>query len=284
MNNKFIYNESINEIIKRRKSVRTYKTDEVSNEIIEKLNKYIEKLNGVFNKSVIFKILDSNEHINGARLGTYGVIKGANKFIAVKINNDDESLIELGYKMEELILYATSLGLGSCWIGGTFKKGQFAKAMEVNQEEILPIISPIGYESENKSFLEKTMKKVSHCNYRKPWNEIFFFRGFTCPLTEHTTLDEFKDVLENVRLAPSALNKQPWRIVKQGENFHFFISNDKEEEKNLYNIKNIDIGIAMCHFDLTCKEKGIKGKFKIVNPHISQIPKHYKYIITWIKE
>ena len=52
----------------------------------------------------------------------------------------------------------------------------------------------------------------------------------------------------------------------------------------LYNIKNIDIGIAMCHFDLTCKEKGIKGKFKIVNPHISQIPKHYKYIITWIKE
>lgn len=68
MNNKFIYNESINEIIKRRKSVRTYKTDEVSNETIEKLNKYIEKLNGVFNKSVIFKILDSNEHINGARL------------------------------------------------------------------------------------------------------------------------------------------------------------------------------------------------------------------------
>ena len=176
MNNKFIYNESINEIIKRRKSVRTYKTDEVSNETIEKLNKYIEKLNGVFNKSVIFKILDSNEHINGARLGTYGVIKGASKFIAVKINNDDESLIELGYKMEELILYATSLGLGTCWIGGTFKKGQFAKAMEVNQEEILPIISPIGYESENKSFLEKTMKKVSHCNYRKPWNEIFFFR------------------------------------------------------------------------------------------------------------
>ena len=50
------------------------------------------------------------------------------------------------------------------------------------------------------------------------------------------------------------------------------------------NIKNIDIGIAMCHFDLTCKEKGIKGEFKIVNPHISQIPKHYKYIITWIKE
>ena len=54
--------------------------------------------------------------------------------------------------------------------------------------------------------------------------------------------------------------------------------------RRLDNIKNIDIGIAMCHFDLTCKEKGIKGEFKIVNPHISQIPKHYKYIITWIKE
>ena len=49
--------------------------------------------------------------------------------------------------MESLILYATSLGLGTCWIGGTFKKGQFAKAIDLKGDEILPIVLPIGYEA-----------------------------------------------------------------------------------------------------------------------------------------
>ena len=85
-------------------------------------------------------------------------------------------------------------------------------------------------------------------------------------------------------MAPSALNKQPWRIVKHGDDFHFFISNDKEEAKEGYDINKIDLGIAMCHFDLTCKELGINGGFKVIDPKIEEVPKHYKYIITWIKE
>ena len=284
MSNKFIFNEDINKIITKRKSVRTYNTEKIPDEILNKLNEYIKSLSGPFDEKVVFKILDSKEHINGAKLGTYGIIKGATKFIAAKIKEGEFALEELGYEMESLVLYATALGLGTCWIGGTFKKGQFAKAMEVESGEILPIISPIGYESENKSFVEKTMRRFSNCDYRKPWNKIFFFRDFSCPLTEHATLDGFKDALENVRLAPSALNKQPWRIVKHGDDFHFFISNDKEEAKEGYDINKIDLGIAMCHFDLNCKELGINGGFKVIDPKIEEVPKHYKYIITWIKE
>ena len=127
------------------------------------------------------------------------------------------------------------------------------------------------------------MRRFSNCDYRKE-DEQNSFRDFSCPLTEHATLDGFKDALENVRLAPSALNKQPWRIVKHGDDFHFFISNDKEEAKEGYDINKIDLGIAMCHFDLTCKELGINGGFKVIDPKIEEVPKHYKYIITWIKE
>ena len=65
---------------------------------------------------------------------------------------------ELGYEMESLVLYATSMGLGTCWLGGTFKKGQFAKAMEVGEGEVLPIVLPIGYANEKKSFIDKTMR------------------------------------------------------------------------------------------------------------------------------
>ena len=103
-------------------------------------------------------------------------------------------LEELGYEMESLVLYATSIGLGTCWLGGTFKKGQFAKAMEVEEGEVLPIVLPIGYAKEKKSLIDKTMRFISKCDKRKQWNEIFYFRDFSCPLTKHYTLDGFEDM------------------------------------------------------------------------------------------
>ena len=85
MVNNFIFNEPINNIVKKRKSIRTYNTEEISSEIIGKLNDYISEINGPFKENITFKILDVKERINGAKLGTYGVIKGANKFIAAKV-------------------------------------------------------------------------------------------------------------------------------------------------------------------------------------------------------
>ncbi len=157
--------------------------------------------------------------------------------------------------------------------------------MEVEEGEVLPIVLPIGYAKEKKSLIDKTMRFISKCDKRKQWNEIFYFRDFSCPLTKHYTLDGFEDMFENVRLAPSAVNKQPWRIVKSGDEFYFYVNEDKEEKKNsVYDIKRIDMGIAMCHFELTCKEHGIKGSFKINEPNINGMPNNYKYIATWVKE
>ena len=77
------------------------------------------------------------------------------------------------------------------------------------------------YEKEKKSIIDKTMRLIAKCEKRKAWNEMFYFRDFSCPLTQHYTLNGFKDAFENVRLAPSAINKQPWRIVKHGNEFGY---------------------------------------------------------------
>ena len=84
----------------------------------------------------------------------------------------------------------------------------------------------IQYEKEEKSFIDKAIRRFSKCEKRKQWNEIFYFKDFSCPLTQHYTLNGFKDAFENVRLAPSAINKQPWRIVKHGEGFDFYINEE----------------------------------------------------------
>jgi hypothetical protein len=78
-----------------------------------------------------------------------------------------------------------------------------------------------------------------------------------------------------LRLAPSAMNAQPWRIIKQNNNFHFY--NSKPNMK----MHDIDMGICMCHFELTLNEAEIKGSWKIQKPEIKDTPKNCDYIISW---
>lgn len=282
MNNIKNIDKSISKAIKDRSSIRSYCNKEIEENNILKIKKYINELEGPFKEQVRFKWLNSKEDIKRGKFGTYGVIKGAENYIGVSYKKGDMALEELGYEMEKLILYITSLGLGTCWIGGTFKKSKFAKAMELEEDEFLPIITPIGYPSEKRSFIDSTMRFIAKSKQRKEWSDIFFLKDFSVPLTQYNNLGKFKEVLENVRIAPSALNKQPWRIVKSGSDFHFYIHSDKSVPDGLeFNIHKIDMGIAMCHFDLSCKELGIEGEFRKCDPKINNVPRNTEYVITW---
>jgi nitroreductase len=279
-----IVKNQITDLIQKRVSVRTYNNQPMRNSDIEKINKFIEKSNGPFEPRVRFKLLRLNEDINGAKLGTYGVIKGTQIYLGVCVEEGDMDLEELGYEMESLILYATSLGLGTCFIAGTFNKVEFTKVMYLNDREIFPIISPIGYPANRKSIVDKLFRIHNKTGKRKSLEEIFFLEDFNSPLGEKDSLGEFDIVLENLRLAPSAVNNQPWRVVKSGEDFHFY----KVDGKNTYRVKGIDLnridmGIALCHFDLSCKDLGISGIFIKREPEIECNKEELKYIITWTK-
>ncbi len=280
------YNKSITELVKKRTSVRTYNNTYIHKDIINKLDEFINQIKGPFESMVRFKIINTKEEINGGKLGTYGIIKGTSTYIGVVVEDGPMNLEELGYEMEALILYATSLGLGTCWIAGTFKKSEFSKAMGVKENEIFAVISPIGYKSDKKSFMEKIIKLQGALGRRKDWSELFKLKDCITPIPINNELGVIEEALENVRVAPSAINKQPWRIVKDQDKFHFYKAEKYSSHSQNTGIDNhrIDMGIAMCHFDLTCKELGIKGRFIDSNPQFNSAPIDFKYIITWIKE
>lgn len=280
------FNTPITSLVKNRISVRTYdEKKEITDEVIDKLNQYIENLNGPFNRKVRFKIIKTNESPFKRGLGTYGVIKGANTYIGVVVEKGPMALESLGYEMEELILYATELGLGTCWMGGTFNKSGFAKAMEVKKNEIFTIISPIGYKSEESRFIDKIFRK-GNGDRRKDWFDLFYINDFYTPLDKDADLGRIGEALENVRLAPSALNKQPWRIILEGKNIHFFkVGKKSQSEKDSHiDLSEVDMGIALAHFNLTCKEFGINGQFKREVVKIDGVPKNVEYIVTWERE
>lgn len=286
MENKLDFEKSINILVKERKSVRTYdENKEIPQEIIDKLNEYVEKLQGPFKPKVRFKIIKTKEVNKGKSIGTYGVIKGTDTYIGAVVEKGYMCLENLGYEMEQLVLYATSLGLGTCWLGGTFNKSGFAKIMEVKDNEIFTIVSPIGYSSEQLRLVDKVFRKGKG-DRRKDWVDLFFLKDFYTPLDVEADLGEMADALENIRLAPSALNKQPWRVVVDGKKVHFFrVGKQSQAAKDAHlNLSEVDMGIALAHFDLTCKEKGLEGSFVREILKIDGVPKDVEYLISWIKK
>jgi hypothetical protein len=167
-------------------------------------------------------------------------------------------------------------------LGGTFKRSGFADKISINEGELLPVISPIGYPREKRSVVDRMFRYVAASDKRKPWKELFYLHD-TDNFLDNQNSGKFNTPLECVRMAPSASNKQPWRIIKgKGQDaIHFYLKRTPGYENIVKDIKlqNVDMGIAMCHFELSAIELGLKGGWSVNDPQIK--PDGMEYIVSW---
>ena len=148
----------------------------------------------------------------------------------------------------------------------------------------MPCITPIGYPTSKKSLIDSAMRFAAGSNNRKRWDELFFSGDFTHPLSE-SEAGKYVSPLEMLQLAPSASNKQPWRIVKVTNKSHFYLQHAKGYAKFMaFDLQRVDMGIAMCHFELTAKELGLNGKWKISDPGSISPPKDTEYVVSWVED
>ena len=271
----------IEETIKKRKSVRNYEKRGLSEQQRSEIVTYMNQIENPFQVKVKFHFLETELLDKGQKLGTYGVIQGAKDYLGVTVKNTDFAMEAVGYAFEMLVLYATSLGLGTCWMGGTFNRNQFKTAMEISENDVFPIISPIGIPLEKRSITDTLVRKIAKSDQRKEWQELFFSTSFENILSKEDASD-YVTALELVRIAPSASNKQPWRIVKDGELFHFFKVQGYGDVFG-YDIQSVDMGIAACHFELALKEKQIVGKFYKEQDIKIELPEKTTYSFSWKK-
>lgn len=272
------------DVIKSRHSVRTYTSEALSKEIKTKLTSYAKDIKGPFTSKVRLKLIDDADIAAkaGGKLGTYGVIKGARAYIAGVMEKGEHSEEQLGYCLERLVLYATSLGLGTCWLGGTFKKSEFAKLVNPSENELIPIVTPVGYGGSRRSIVESLMRAGAGSDRRKPWEELFFDQGFDKSLKREGA-GRYEQALEMLRLAPSASNKQPWRILRDGSTYHFYLKAAKGYSSAFgFNMQKIDMGIAMCHFEIAAIESGIQGSWEVRPQGLYSATGDVEYIVSWI--
>jgi len=277
---------NIIETIQARKSCRTYGNRAIAPGKISELKHFLASNKETpFGSKVRFLLLDFNElEISELKnLTTYGIIKGARQFIVGTVEKQPRAMEDYGYCMEKNILKATSMGLGTCLLGGTFKRSGFAGKINLGESELLPVVSPVGYSSDKRSVVDRMFRFVAASDKRKPWHELFYLHDIDTGLDKENS-GSFHTSLECVRIAPSASNKQPWRIIKSRDqnSFHFYLKRTPGYENIVKDIRlqNVDMGIAMCHFELSANELGFTGDWNVNNPQIKS--DGMEYIVSWI--
>lgn len=273
---------NVKEVIKRRISNRTYEERSLTEEDKKKLLEFNSTLTNPFGVEVKVQYISKKKGADDVQLGTYGTIKGAKDFLAITVKDQPYAMEAIGYQFENLVLYATAMGIGTVWLAGTFKRKDFINAIEIGEDDLFPCICPLGYPAQKQSFLEKITKASLGSKKRKDWDKLFFLEDFTKALTK-ADAGIYEDALEMLRLAPSATNSQPWAVVKEGNKFHFFCNYKNTLNDDVKKIKHIDIGIALSHFHQTAMSKGLNGNLQIEDIGFS-IPDNMHYVLSYIAD
>lgn len=267
----------IAQVIRERRSVRTFDGQPLREEDIKRLRDFIRKIENPYEIPVEFKLLDAKK--DGL---SSPVIAGTEQYIGAKVKRMPHAEEAFGYSFEMLVLCAQSLGIGTTWIGGTMDRAAFEHAMALGADEMMPCASPLGYPAKKMSLRETMMRKGVKADTRARFEELFFDAD-GAPLTE-ARAGRLREPLELVRLAPSAVNKQPWRVIVSGGAAHFY----EEKSKGFAgaatgDLQKVDVGIALCHFALGAREAGLEPRFSLSDPQLAAAGGR-EYIASWIVE
>lgn len=224
--------------IENRASRRKFEKEPITEVEKEKIIFRINSLNEASGLAITF-VEDGSTAFQGLRK-SYGLFTNVRSLILMKGKKDDKYLKEkIGYYGEDLVLAITDLGLGTCWVGGTFDKEE----LPVDSGEELACVVVAGKVAAP-SLKEKMVRSVTHRKV-KPMEER---------ITSDQPLPEWvKVAMEAVLLAPSAKNTQKVMFKYENNTVSAEIAND-------YSMDLIDLGIAKKHFEI-----GAGGKFEFGN-------------------
>lgn len=261
------------ELVKSRRSVRSFDGQALRPADREKLARYLENIPNPFGVPVRFVLLDAEEQglsspvITGEKLYVAGIVpKGPNAEPA------------FGFSFEKLVLFAWSLGIGTTWIGGTMKRENFERAAGLREGEMMPCVSPLGYPADKPSLREAMMRRAVGADARLSPEKLLFDGAWGVPLKPER--EELREALEMLRRAPSAVNRQPWRIVAKDGAFHFYEKKDKGYvSEKTGDLQKVDLGIALCHFVTGLEAKGLRAELSLSDPGLS-VPENADYVAT----
>ena len=271
---------SILDAIKSRTSCRTFKPVPLSPADRRSLEAFLrENDTGLDNERIPFAIIEKKAGEKPMKLD-YGIIRGHSTYVMGASKASVTSRVNYGYLMEKVVLKATEMSLATCWVG-YFDPEYFNADIKIENGYEIPSIVVIGYPTAAPSLLDKVVRFSAKSAKRQAWGALFFNYHSKAALSPES-VKKYSDSLEMVRLAPSSGNTQPWRVFFDDtvNEFHFYKKpvSTRYEAKGLH---EIDVGIAMSHFELVSIYNGLSGGWIKHAEESVKAMDDFRYIATW---
>lgn len=249
------------DLMARMKSIRNYKQEPVSSEILQKLKDYYLKSKRLVKDIEIETILKAKDEVyeNLKNLAGYNdLMIEAPQYLFFLSEEKDHYLENAGYAAEDVRLKAFELGVGSCWI--SIHNGELIKEkLNIKSDKKLAALIALGFDDnknkvivENVSEYNPSKADVSivedNVSERLRISDVVYMNKFG----QKADPDEVANLglLEAffyARLAPSTKNRQPWRFIYDDGMVILVMRKDKDI--NEYEEK-IDTGLVMLYYQL----------------------------------
>jgi len=223
---------TLKDAIDCRVSVRRYLDEPLSPDQCKQLEKAIaicNKRSGLH----IQLICDQPEPF-ASIIHSYGMLKGVRHYLLFAGPKSDPHLEEkCGYFGEQIVLTATAMGLGTCWVGGTYARSRCTDTL--SPEEKLVCVVAIGHISAERTVRENLISRFA----KRKLRSVQELSSGALPSCQW-----FQNGMAAVQRAPSAMNRQGYRFIH---------CPDGKVQGTLTThgpFSLVDLGIAKLHFEL----------------------------------
>jgi len=272
---------SLFEAISRRKSCRTFNGEPLASEHLALLKGLGRTAPRLGDRPVRFAFIEGvaqTEAILTGVIGSYGKTKGAPALLVGIVKSGPLAHESLAFTMEYLILEATRHNIGSCWISGTFDRRRLAGELTLAAGEEIPVVAPIGYPAAQPGLGQSFLRKIAGAGHRKSLREIVFvdhWEGSSIALLGGRP--EVRKLAEAVQRAPSAINRQPWRLI---------FAQSMMALASVSKGAGLDLGIAMAHWSIAAQDEKLPGAWNLTPDrerlaHEMQIPATAQLVAVW---
>lgn len=248
------------QVIKQRHSVRTFEKKTISlddEKVIQKIVQDGMQEAAPFGTPVkLYFLRNKDAHSpESKKVGMYGYVKHVPAYLTGSTENTKAGLLDFGYVFEKAILELVKRGFGTVWLSGDFDNEDLENF--ARKGHVVPVMAPVGYPGYKQSLKERFLRMKQEASDRKKHEELFGFNDFSTPVDKS---HPYYEVLELVRLAPSALNKQPWRVLVKDDHFHLYLKRTEKFPEQVADSEMINMGIAMRHIMIGLKSLSHTGQ------------------------
>ena len=210
---------TLKEAISIRHSVRRYLDIPIEEEKIQKLNEVIAELNKTLDLHVQLVLNDKDVSTKNGK-PKYGSFENAYNYVVLAGKKCSDLNEKLGYAGECIALNAVLLGLGTCFVGMSYKNNKDKYVLE--KDEKLDLVMYIGYSN-----------GTEHGRKSKSYEDVA--KGENVP-------QWFKDGVEAALLAPTALNQQKFSFE--------YVDGKVKAKYGLGVFTRTDLGIVKYNFEI----------------------------------